>query len=59
MKGFKEFIKWMEEACTDTGQIAVFARPFITGNWRMYPEPVTIDGEERKKKHERKNQKDL
>jgi len=43
-----------QETSTSTGDVAHFARPFITGGERTYPAPLTVDDLEKKKKHERK-----
>lgn len=48
---FKEWLKSLEEVSTSTADVAVFARPVggIT-NSRMYPEPVVLT-DNKKKKH--------
>ena len=57
---FKDWLKKLEEVSTDTGDIAVFARPIFSGNWRMYPDPVidstgtSEDSEDKKKKSTKK-----
>lgn len=57
---FSDWLKTREqqtqEAATDTGDVAHFARPFLVDPVdRTYPAPLTVDDlEKRKKKHERK-----
>jgi hypothetical protein len=40
---FAEWLKKIEEASTDTGNVAHFARPIGIGmSRRMYPKPITM-----------------
>ena len=56
MESFRKWLNKQElparEACTDTGDIAHFARPVIPGfaYRRMYTDPILMDKEEEKRK---------
>ena len=52
---FKDWIRALEEAATDTGDIARFARPVIGGPRRTYPPAALTDG----KTDEKKRKKDM
>jgi hypothetical protein len=38
---FKDWLNSVGEVSTNTGDVAVFARPIFSGNWRMFPPPIT------------------
>lgn len=54
----ESFRKWLakqklpaQEACTDTGDVAYFARPVIPAYVKMYPKPVMMDEKKKKSTH--------
>jgi len=49
---YKKFKEWLvlKEVGTDTAQVATFPRVAIGGSVRMYPEPITMDFEDKKTK---------
>jgi hypothetical protein len=53
LEGFKRFREWLkeiEEVSTSTADVAYFARPiFSTTDLNMYPEPIVMQDEEKKK----------
>jgi hypothetical protein len=58
---FKDWLGKTEEVSTSTADIAVFARPIFSAmSFRMYPEPVVMNNEwKKKKKDEKKGKKDM
>lgn len=60
-----KFANWLRqdelqriEAATDTGDIAMFARPIGWASQRMYPDPVIMpdpNSDEKKRKNNKKN----
>jgi hypothetical protein len=56
---FKNWLKDEElktqEAVTDTGDVAIFARPIGIGSTRMYPDPVVMDDPNDKRKKRKKD----
>jgi hypothetical protein len=51
---FREWLKNIEETMTSTGDIANFARPIGGSVGRMYPKPVILSDDKKKKKNVKK-----
>ena len=56
---FKDWLNSVEEVSTSTGDVAMFARPIFSGNWRMFPPPVAIDIEKKKNERKERSQKNM
>jgi hypothetical protein len=56
---FKQWLKKIEEVSTSTGDVAIYARPIFSGDWRMYPDVVQMDDPNETRKKDKKNMSKL